>query len=120
MAAADERTSVLEFPRPKRSEVHPTMKPVALFADLLSVSSDAGDLVLDPFCGSGTTIIACEQLQRRCRAIELDPGYCDVIVERWERFTGRKAELIRMTTKKAATRAKATRRAGGAKRQAAS
>lgn len=114
------RTSVLEFPRPKRSEVHPTMKPVALFADLLSVSSDAGDLVLDPFCGSGTTIIACEQLQRRCRAIELDPGYCDVIVERWERFTGRKAELIRMTTKKAATRAKATRRAGGAKRQAAS
>ena len=54
-------------------------------------SSRAGDIVLDPFGGSGTTLIACEQLGRRCRMVELDPVYCDVIVDRWEKFTGQKA-----------------------------
>ena len=67
------------------------MKPVPLFGDHIINSSRAGDIVLDPFGGSGTTLIACEQLGRRCRMVELDPVYCDVIVDRWEKFTGQKA-----------------------------
>ena len=67
------------------------MKPVPLFGDHIINSSRGGDIVLDPFGGSGTTLIACEQLGRRCRMVELDPVYCDVIVDRWEKFTGQKA-----------------------------
>lgn len=84
-------TSVFEIPRPKRSEEHPTMKPVALVAAMLENSSAVGDVVYEPFCGSGTTLIASERLGRRCRALELDPRYCDVILARFEAETGREA-----------------------------
>ena len=91
---AEKRAStVLEFDKPSRSEEHPTMKPVKLFAYLVRNSSRRGDLVLDPFGGSGTTVVACEQLGRRCATMELDPHYASVIVDRWERLTGRQAEL---------------------------
>ena len=73
------QTSVLEVPRPKASGEHPTMKPPALIEIALSNSSQRGDLVLDPFAGSGSTLIACERTGRSARLIELDPGYCDVI-----------------------------------------
>ena len=84
-------TDVLREPKPQRSDLHPTMKPVRLLARLIRNSSNEGDIVLDLFGGSGSTLIACEQLGRRCRMVELDPAYCDVIVRRWETFTGRKA-----------------------------
>lgn len=74
-----------------RSEEHPTMKPVALFARLMRNSTRPGETVLDPFLGSGTTIIAAQQMERRAIGCELDPHYCDVIVNRWERLTGREA-----------------------------
>ena len=84
---------VWEIPRPKKSEEHPTMKPVALVARAVTNSSKRHDIVLDPFLGSGTTLIASEQLGRVCYGLELDPGYCDVIVQRWENLTGREAVL---------------------------
>lgn len=74
--------------RPKRSDDHPTMKPLPLVERSLLNSSLPGDIVLDPFVGSGTTLIVCEQLQRRCRAVELDPIYAAVTIERWARFSG--------------------------------
>ena len=74
---------------------HPTQKPVALFSRALRNSTIRGERVWDGFVGSGTTIIACEQLGRRCFAMELDPKYVDVCVQRWEQYTGKKAELIR-------------------------
>ena len=82
---------VWEIPRPKRSEEHPTMKPVALVARALANSSMKGALVLDPFLGSGTTMIAAEQLGRICYGLELSPGFCDVIVTRWATLTGKEA-----------------------------
>lgn len=87
------RTSVWEVPRPKTSEEHPTMKPIALWVMAIKDGSRQGEIVYDPFLGSGTTVIACEQLNRTCYGIEIDPGYCDVIVNRWEQFTGEKAVL---------------------------
>lgn len=86
--------SVWAFDRPSASKEHPTMKPVALVAHAIELSSDPGDLVLDPFMGSGTTLIASEQLGRASCGTELDPAYCDVIIERWERLTGDKAKRI--------------------------
>jgi site-specific DNA-methyltransferase (adenine-specific) len=74
---------------------HPTQKPVALFSRALRNSTIRGERVWDGFVGSGTTIIACEQLGRRCYAMELEPKYVDVCVARFEQYTGRKAELIR-------------------------
>ncbi len=92
MAPPDRKqTTVWEFDRPKASREHPTMKPVALVAHALSMSSIKGHLVGEPFGGSGTTLIACEQLGRVCRTIEIAPEYCDVIVQRWETLTGKKA-----------------------------
>ena len=70
------------------------MKPVGLFGYLIGNSSKKGDIVLDSFCGSGTTIIACEQLGRKARCMELDPRYCDVIIARWEKLTGKEAVKI--------------------------
>lgn len=70
------------------------MKPVELFAYQIKNSSKAGDKVLDLFGGSGTTLIACEQINRNCFMMELDPHYCDVILERWENLTGKKAVLL--------------------------
>lgn len=86
-------SSVLEFDKPSRSELHPTMKPVALFERQMCNSTRAGDVVLDGFGGSGTTLIAAEKHSRRARLMELGPKYCDVIVQRWEAFTGRSATL---------------------------
>jgi DNA modification methylase len=86
------RNNVLEYPRPKISKLHPTMKPVEMLKQLMEDGSPSGGLVYEPFCGSGSTIIAAELLDRRCYAIELDPLYVDVAVQRWEAFTGRKAE----------------------------
>lgn len=85
------QTTIIDFNKPTRSANHPTMKPVGLFAYLISNSSKKGDIVLDTFGGSGTTIIACEQLERKCNMMELDPHYCDVIIARWEKMTGGKA-----------------------------
>lgn len=84
-------TTVIKEDKPQRSAEHPTMKPVKLFARLIVNSSERGDIVLDPFGGSGTTLIACEKQNRVCRMAELDPIYCDVIVKRWENLTGEKA-----------------------------
>lgn len=67
------------------------MKPVPLFSYLMANSTQSGDIVLDTFGGSGTTMIAAEQLGRKARLMELDPHYCDVIIARWEKFTGQKA-----------------------------
>jgi DNA modification methylase len=89
------RTTVLEFDRPTKSDLHPTMKPVALIEQLVTDGSPSGGIVLDLFGGSGTTLIACERTGRSARLMELDPGYCDVIVARWEQFTGKKAERAR-------------------------
>jgi DNA modification methylase len=80
--------------RPKRSDLHPTTKPVELLERALLNSSNHGVIVFEPFGGSGSTLIACEKTGRRCHAMELDPKYCDVIVKRWEDFTGKKAELL--------------------------
>jgi DNA modification methylase len=84
-------TSVFEVPRPKSSPDHPTSKPVELITSMIKNSSKTGDVVLDPFLGSGSTLIAAEQLGRRCYGLELDPRYVDVAVQRWERVTGEEA-----------------------------
>jgi len=86
-------TSVFEIPRPKASPDHPTGKPVALVEAHLRNSSGLGGVVLDPFLGSGTTLIACEKLGRRCYGMEIAENYTDVIVRRWQDFTGREATL---------------------------
>lgn len=85
------QTTVLEFDKPSRNGEHPTMKPVPLFAYLMQNSCAPGSVVLDPFGGSGTTLIAAVQTGRSARLMELDPRYCDVIVRRWELFTGKQA-----------------------------
>jgi DNA modification methylase len=85
------QTTVWNVDRPMASLDHPTMKPVALVAMALGNSTKKDDLILDPFCGSGTTVIAAEQLGRACYAAELDPRYCDVIVRRWGELTGKKS-----------------------------
>ncbi len=88
------QTTILKFDRPSRSEEHPTMKPIALFDYLIKNSSKQGDNILDNFAGSGTTIMACEQNNRNAYCMELDPKYCDVIIKRWENYTGNKAVLL--------------------------
>ncbi len=89
------QTTILAFDRPKRSESHPTMKPVPMFGYLIRNSTKPGDVVLDSFAGSGTTVIAAEQLGRAAYVMELDERYCDVIINRWEEQTGEKAVLCR-------------------------
>ncbi|MBN2167606.1 MAG: DNA modification methylase [Actinobacteria bacterium] len=74
--------------------VHPTQKPVALTERMLRNSSQRGDIILDTFGGSGSVLIGCEKSERKCRMLELDPHYCDVIINRWEKYTGNKAERI--------------------------
>lgn len=85
--------SVWEYKRTE-NKLHPTMKPVELICNALKNSTDKDDLVLDLFGGSGSTLIACEQLDRKCYIMELDEYYCDVIIQRWENLTGKKAELL--------------------------
>jgi len=94
----DDRTqsTVWEFNKPLRNMEHPTMKPVDLIARAINNSSRSDNIVLDIFGGSGTTLIACEQLNRKCYMMELDPKYCDVIIKRWENLTGEKAVKIDM------------------------
>jgi DNA modification methylase len=79
---------------PPNSYKHPTQKPIELAAKAIQNSSSKNNIILDVFGGSGSTIIACEQLQRNCFMMELDPHYCDVIINRWEEFTGQKAKLL--------------------------
>jgi DNA modification methylase len=74
--------------------VHPTQKPVALAEEALDKTTKANNVVMDLFGGSGSTLIACEKINRNARIMELDPKYCDVIVKRWEDFTGKQAELL--------------------------
>lgn len=87
----EERATVLHEDKPAKSELHPTMKPVALVRRMLEASTLEHQVVLDPFGGSGTTLIAAEQTNRVARLLEVDPKYCDVIVRRWQEFTGKKA-----------------------------
>lgn len=94
IAAGETPSTVIFEQKPARNAEHPTMKPVKLFGRLIRNSTRPGEAVLDSFGGSGTTMIACEQLNRRCYMMELDPRYCDVIIDRWEKFTGRKAVLL--------------------------
>lgn len=90
-ASDRKQTTILNFDRPTQSIDHPTMKPVALFEYQLLNNTKGGDIVLDSFGGSGTTMIACEMNGRYARLMELDPKYCDVIVKRWQDFTGKQA-----------------------------
>ena len=87
-------TTVIDENKPLRNGEHPTMKPVPLFARLIDNSSRTNDIVLDLFGGSGTSVIACEQTNRRCLTMELDPHYCDVIIARWEKLTGQTAVKV--------------------------
>jgi DNA modification methylase len=80
--------------KPRKSDLHPTMKPVELVEKAIHNSSEVGELVLDPFGGSGTTLIACERTGRHARMIELDPRFADVIIKRWEDHTGQTAEKV--------------------------
>ena len=88
------QTTVIDWDRPTRSDLHPTMKPIGLFDYQIKNSSKIGDNVLDLFGGSGTTIMACEQNGRKGYSMEFDPRYVDVIINRWEQYTGKKAILI--------------------------
>ena len=86
---------VWDIDRPIKSDLHPTTKPIALLEIAINNSSKPANIVLDLFGGSGSTMIACEKIGRSARLMELDPKYCDVIVQRWEDFTGEKAELLK-------------------------
>jgi DNA modification methylase len=88
----NDQSSVIEVPKPARSSLHPTAKPVELMRRLISNSSRRAQVVLDCFAGSGSALIACELLSRRCLSMEIDPTYCDVIVSRYETLSGRRAE----------------------------
>lgn len=88
------QTTILEFDRPTRNKEHPTMKPIPLFDYQIKNNTKGGDAVLDLFGGSGTTIMACEQNGRNAYMMEYDPRYVDVIINRWEEFTGKKAVLL--------------------------
>jgi len=88
----NKQDSVFDVVRPYNSKEHPTMKPVELIERCLGNSTQAGETVFDPFLGSGSTLIACEKTGRRCLGVEIDRQYADVIVQRWENFTGKKAE----------------------------
>lgn len=87
-------TTVIDENKPLKDAEHPTMKPIKLMARFIENSSKPGEIVLDNFGGSGSTLMACEQTGRKCRTMELDPQYADVILDRWEKFTGKTAELM--------------------------
>ena len=88
------QTTIINYDRPTKSKLHPTMKPVGLMEYLIKNSSKQEDIILDSFLGSGSTLIACEKTKRKCFGVELDPKYVDVIIKRWEDYTGKKAELL--------------------------
>lgn len=93
-ASDRKQTTVLNFDKPTKNNIHPTMKPIPLFDYQIKNNTKGGDIVLDLFGGSGTTLMACEQNGRNAYLMELDPRYIDAIIDRWEQFTGQKAELI--------------------------
>lgn len=93
-ASDRKQTTVIDYQKPNASKIHPTMKPVGLFDYQIKNNTKGGDIVLDLFNGSGTTIMACEQNGRVARCMELDPRYVDACVKRWENFAGEKAVLI--------------------------
>jgi len=86
------QTTVWNFEKPTSSKLHPTMKPVELIVNAINNSSKKDMIVYDCFLGSGSTLIACEKTNRKCYGIEIDPHYCDVIIKRWEEYTGREAK----------------------------
>ena len=90
----ENRTTIWNYDKPRKCDLHPTMKPVPLVVNAIMDSTKEEDVVLDLFGGSGTTLIACEQTNRKCLIMELDPHYCDVIISRWEKLTGREAVRI--------------------------
>lgn len=92
--AEETPSTIIHEDRPMKNDLHPTMKPIKLIARLIKNSSKEGESVLDLFGESGSTLIACEQLERKCFMMEFDPKYADVIIERWEAFTGEKAVKI--------------------------
>ena len=93
-SAEKEETTILRENKPAASELHPTMKPIKLMARLIANSTKRDDVVLDPFGGSGSTLMACEQLGRVCRTVELSERYASAIVDRWEKYTGLKAKKV--------------------------
>lgn len=86
--------SIVYYPKPSASKLHPTMKPIGLLRKIILNSTKIGETVYDPFLGSGSTLIACEHTKRKCVGVEIDPVYCETIIRRWEKLTGKKAELI--------------------------
>ena len=90
-----DQADVWEYNKPQVNDLHPTMKPLELVARAIKNSSQANDIVADFFGGSGSTLIACEQLNRVCYMSELDPKFCDVILTRWENLTGKEATLCK-------------------------
>jgi len=90
---ARDQSDIWFYNRPTKNDLHPTMKPIELCKRAILNSSKTDDIILDCFGGSGSTLIACEQTDRRCRMIELDPKYIDVIVKRWQNFSGKEAKL---------------------------
>jgi len=86
--------SLIYYPKPHKSTLHPTMKPVGLLRRLILNSSSVNDVVFDPFLGSGSTLIACEQTKRVCLGLEIDPDYCQTIINRFEKVTGIKAKKV--------------------------
>lgn len=91
-----DRDDVWKFDRPQRSDEHPTMKPIPLFSQAIQDASIKGQVVVDLFSGSGTTIICCEHMDRRAAVFEIDHHYCDVAITRWELFTGKEAERVKI------------------------
>lgn len=89
----DFQTSIFEFNKPNSSKLHPTMKPIELIEKLIENSSKKNEIVIDPTSGSGSTLIACEKTNRKCYGMELDEHYCDVIINRWQNYTGKDAVL---------------------------
>ena len=87
-------TTIIREDKPIKNTDHPTMKPIKLIARQIKNSTKKDELILDLFGGSGSTLIAAEQLNRKCNMVEYDPKYCDVIVRRWEELTGQKAVLL--------------------------
>lgn len=92
--------SVLIYPRPSKSKVHPTMKPLGLLRRIILNSSRRNEIVFDGFGGSGQTLLACEQTRRRCFMVELDPDYCKTIIERFEKMSGVKAKRVSANVQK--------------------
>ena len=89
------QTTVLEYDKPTKNKLHPTMKPLEMIKYQITNSTKKNNIVLDNFLGSGTTLIACEKSNRVCYGMELDPYFCDVIINRWEQYTGQTAKKIK-------------------------